>query len=49
MLQEASEAVPMGPETNPATKTFYGAGRFQLRSAGRDGKPGTGDDIRGSN
>ena len=37
------------PETNPATKTFQGAGRFQLRSVGRDGKPGTSDDIRAGN
>ena len=37
------------PEENPATKTFYSADRFQLRSVGKDGKPGTGDDIRGGN
>jgi len=49
MLQAGAETVTVGPEQNPATKTFYGAGRFQLRSVGRDGKPGTGDDIRGSN
>jgi hypothetical protein len=43
------EEVKILPEQNPATKTFYGAGRFQLRSVGKDGKPGTGDDVRGGN
>jgi prepilin-type N-terminal cleavage/methylation domain-containing protein len=43
------EEVKILPETNPATKTFYGSGRFQLRSVGKDGKPGTGDDVRGGN
>ena len=48
MLQPGGDTVTLGPEQNPATKTFYGAGRFQLRSCGRDGKPGTSDDIRSS-
>ena len=34
------------PEQNPATKTFSNPDKFQLRSVGKDGKPGTGDDIR---
>jgi len=36
------------PEQNPATKTFSNPDKFQLRSVGRDGKPGTQDDIRAS-
>jgi len=36
------------PEQNPATKTFSNPDKFQLRSVGKDGKPGTGDDIRAS-
>ena len=49
MLTENAEPVTIGPELNAATKTYYGAGRYQLRSVGRDGKPGTADDIRSSN
>lgn len=49
ILTEGAEQVTMTPEQNPATKTYFGAGRFQLRSCGRDGKPGTSDDIRSSN
>ena len=48
MLAEHGDTVTIGPEQNPATKTWFGAGRFQLRSCGRDGKPGTSDDIRSS-
>jgi prepilin-type N-terminal cleavage/methylation domain-containing protein len=36
------------PETNPATKTYSNPDKFQLRSVGKDGKPGTQDDIRAS-
>jgi prepilin-type N-terminal cleavage/methylation domain-containing protein len=43
------EEFKIKPEENPATKTFAGAARFQLRSVGKDGKPGTGDDVRGGN
>jgi len=49
VLGDGAEPVSIGPEQNPAMKNFYGAGRFQLRSVGRDGKPGTSDDIRSSN
>jgi prepilin-type N-terminal cleavage/methylation domain-containing protein len=49
LSKEATEDVKVLPEANPATKTFHGAGRFQLRSVGKDGKPGTADDIRGGN
>lgn len=49
LFQAGGDPVTLGPEQNAATKTFHGAGRFQLRSVGRDGKPGTSDDIRGSN
>ncbi|MBI3854755.1 MAG: prepilin-type N-terminal cleavage/methylation domain-containing protein [Planctomycetes bacterium] len=48
-FMEGGEDLTIGPEQNPATKNFYGAGRFQLRSVGKDGKPGTADDIRGGN
>lgn len=44
---EGGETVPIAPEKSAATSTWVGAGRFQLRSAGRDGKIGTADDIRG--
>jgi prepilin-type N-terminal cleavage/methylation domain-containing protein len=43
-----TEAFTVNPEQNPATKTFSNPDRFQLRSVGRDGKPGTADDIRAS-
>ncbi|HLY10931.1 MAG TPA: prepilin-type N-terminal cleavage/methylation domain-containing protein [Planctomycetota bacterium] len=36
------------PEQNPATKTYNNPDKFQLRSVGKDGKPGTQDDIRAS-
>ena len=36
------------PEQNPATKTFSNPDKYQLRSVGKDGKPGTQDDIRAS-
>lgn len=42
------EEFSVPPETNPATKTFSNPDKFQLRSVGKDGKPGTGDDIRAS-
>ena len=48
-VSQGGEEFKILPEQNPATKTFYGAGRFQLRSVGKDGKPGTGDDVRGGN
>jgi prepilin-type N-terminal cleavage/methylation domain-containing protein len=41
-----SETLSVFPQLHPTTKTYVNAGRFQLRSVGRDGKPGTGDDIR---
>jgi prepilin-type N-terminal cleavage/methylation domain-containing protein len=40
------EEVKIAPEQSPATKTFVNPDRFQIRSPGKDGKPGTGDDIR---
>jgi len=42
------EEFSVAPETNPATKTFSNSDKFQLRSVGKDGKPGTGDDLRAS-
>ncbi|MBV8880345.1 MAG: prepilin-type N-terminal cleavage/methylation domain-containing protein [Planctomycetaceae bacterium] len=42
------EEYAVTPEQNPATKTFSNPDKFQLRSVGRDGKPGTQDDIRAS-
>ena len=44
---EGGESVTIAPEKSGATSTWVGSGRFQLRSVGKDGKPGTGDDIRG--
>jgi len=43
---EAGDAIEVGPELHPTTKAPMNAGRFQLRSLGRDGKPGTADDLR---
>jgi prepilin-type N-terminal cleavage/methylation domain-containing protein len=40
------ETVTIAPEKSAATSTWVGAGRFQLRSVGKDGKAGTPDDIR---
>ncbi len=40
------EEQKIAPDQSPATKTFVNPDRFQVRSAGKDGKPGTGDDIR---
>lgn len=40
------ETLTVAPEQSPATKTFVHPDRFQLRSVGGDGKPGTADDIR---
>jgi prepilin-type N-terminal cleavage/methylation domain-containing protein len=45
-LSPDGEEVEVAPEVHPVTKSFVGAGRFQLRSAGKDGKMGTADDIR---
>jgi len=36
----------VAPELHPVSKNFRGPGRFQLRSVGKDGRPGTADDIR---
>jgi prepilin-type N-terminal cleavage/methylation domain-containing protein len=44
---DLSETSSLAPEKSAATSTWVGAGRFQLRSAGKDGKLGTPDDIRG--
>lgn len=44
---DGPETVTIAPEKSAATSTWVGAARFQIRSVGRDGKPGTGDDIRG--
>ncbi len=46
ILGEGAEKVKVGPEQSPQTKTFVSPDKYQLRSVGRDGKPGTGDDIR---
>ncbi len=35
----------VAPRLHPASSTFAGAGRFQLFSVGKDGTPGTADDI----
>ncbi|HLY73202.1 MAG TPA: type II secretion system protein [Planctomycetota bacterium] len=42
------EEYSVAPEMNPATKAFSNPDKFQLRSVGKDGKPGTQDDIRAS-
>ena len=45
-FSEGGEEFEAAPEIHPASKTYTGAGRFQLRSVGKDGKPGTADDLR---
>ncbi|HXG60991.1 MAG TPA: prepilin-type N-terminal cleavage/methylation domain-containing protein [Planctomycetota bacterium] len=45
-LTEDGEELTVAPEQSSATKTFVNPDRFQLRSVGGDGKPGTSDDIR---
>jgi prepilin-type N-terminal cleavage/methylation domain-containing protein len=42
------EQMTVTPEQNPATKTYSNPDKYQLRSVGKDGKPGTQDDIRAS-
>ena len=48
-LSADGEEVRVLPEFHPTTKAPVEAGRFQIRSVGRDGKPGTGDDLRAGN
>jgi prepilin-type N-terminal cleavage/methylation domain-containing protein len=43
-----SPDVKVLPEQNPSTKTYSNPDKFQLRSVGKDGKPGTSDDLRAS-
>jgi len=43
-----TEEQKTAPEQNPATKTYSNPDKFQLRSVGKDGKPGTSDDLRAS-
>ncbi len=45
-LVEKGEEAVLKAEQSAATKTFVNPGRFQILSAGKDGKPGTPDDIR---
>ena len=45
-VAKGAEDVEVKPEQSAATKTYVNAGRYQLRSAGPDGKFGTQDDIR---
>ncbi len=48
-FSQDGEEFKIKAEENPATKAFTSADRFQLRSVGKDGKPGTQDDIRAGN
>jgi prepilin-type N-terminal cleavage/methylation domain-containing protein len=43
-FREDGAELEVAPELHPVSKTWAGAGRFQLRSVGKDGKPGTADD-----
>jgi prepilin-type N-terminal cleavage/methylation domain-containing protein len=47
-MDKDSADVKIPAEQNPATKTYSNPDKFQLRSVGKDGKPGTSDDIRAS-
>ena len=48
-LVKDGETVTLKAEKSAATSTYVNAGRFQIRSAGRDGKLDTSDDIRAGN
>jgi prepilin-type N-terminal cleavage/methylation domain-containing protein len=43
---DKGEDLPIKVEQSGVTKTFVNPGRFQIMSVGKDGKPGTPDDIR---
>jgi prepilin-type N-terminal cleavage/methylation domain-containing protein len=45
-FSENGEEFEVAPELHPVSKTFVKPGRFQIRSVGKDGKPGTADDLR---
>jgi prepilin-type N-terminal cleavage/methylation domain-containing protein len=40
------DPITIAPEKSAATSTWLNAGRYQIRSAGPDGKFGTSDDVR---
>ncbi len=44
-LMRAADNVEIKPFKSPATSTYVGPASFQIRSVGKDGKPGTEDDI----
>ena len=46
LIEAGGEKVKIQPEKSEKTKTFYSSDKFQLRSVGPDGKPGSGDDLR---
>jgi prepilin-type N-terminal cleavage/methylation domain-containing protein len=48
-ISAGAETVTIAPEKSAATNTWVNAGRFQIRSAGRDGRFGTSDDLRAGN
>lgn len=45
ILEAGGGKVEIGPELSPKLKTFANADRYQLRSVGLDGRPGTADDL----
>lgn len=45
-FSDNGEEFEVAPELHPVSKTFVSPGRFQLRSVGKDGKPGIADDLR---
>ncbi len=45
-FSEGGEEFEVVPELHPVTKTWIRPGRYQLRNVGKDGIPGTADDIR---
>jgi prepilin-type N-terminal cleavage/methylation domain-containing protein len=46
VLSEGGERVKVEAEKSPQTKAFVNPDKYQVRSVGRDGIPGTGDDLR---
>ena len=45
LFPESTKEITIEPAKSDVTKTYRNPGRYQVRSVGTDGKPGTGDDL----